>query len=134
MGAYQQDLRTAAYRHLEAAEMLFGTNRKDVAGYLFGLAAECALKYLMKLSGMRPLPENQRRDDPFFAHFEDLKTLLRNTASGRRAGELRRYAESSSFMQRWDVSMRYSHGKDIQAEWISRWRSDAKDVVSVMDS
>ncbi len=133
MGAYDQDLRTAAFRHLEAAETLFETNRKDVAGYLFGLAAECALKHLMILSGMRPLPENQRRDDPFFAHFEYLKTLLRDTAFGRRAGELRRYAETSSFMHRWDVSMRYSHGKDIRSDWISRWRSDARDIVAAMD-
>src|SRR6266581_1034831 len=102
VGTYQQDLKKAAYRHLEAAETLFATNRKDVAGYLFGLAAECALKHLMKVSGMRPLPENERHDDPFFAHFENLKTLLRNTASGRWAGELRRYAEKSSFMQQWD--------------------------------
>jgi hypothetical protein len=134
VGNYQQDLKKAAYRHLEAGEKLFGTNRNDVAGYLFGLAAECALKHLMMLSGMRPLPENQRRDDPYFAHFESLKTLLRNTASGRRAGELRRYAETTSFMQQWDVSMRYSHGRDVRSEWVARWRSDAKSVVSAMDS
>ncbi|WP_448030213.1 HEPN domain-containing protein [Bradyrhizobium liaoningense] len=133
MGAYEQDLRKAAYRHLEAAETLFGTNRKDVAGYLYGMAAECALKHLMLLSGMRPLPESQRRDDPFFVHFEELKTLLRNTATGRRSGELRKFAERSSFMQRWDVTMRYSHGRDIRAEWVERWRSDAKEVVTAID-
>lgn len=133
VGSYQQDMRRAAFRHLEAAETLFETNRKDVAGYLYGLAAECALKHLMMSSGMRPLPESQRRDDPFFAHFEGLKTLLRSTAYGRRSGELRRYAEKTSFMQRWDVSMRYSHGKDINADWVRGWRSDAKDVVNALD-
>lgn len=134
MGNYQQDMRKAAFRHLEAAEALFETNRRDVAGYLYGLAAECALKHLMQLSGMRPLPEDQRRDDPFFAHFEGLKTLLRNTAFGRRSGELRRYAERTSFMQQWDVSMRYSHGRDVKSEWVSRWRADANDIVKAMDS
>lgn len=134
MGSFQQDLKKAAYQHLEAGEKLFGTNRSDVAGYLFGLAAECALKHLMTLSGMRPLPENQKRDDPYFAHFETLKTLLRNTASGRRAGELRRYAEAPSFMQQWDTSMRYSNGRDIRPDWVSRWRSDARDVINAMDS
>ena len=133
VGTFQTDLRKAAHRHLEAAEMLFGTNRKDVAGYLFGLAAECALKHIMMLSGMRPLPEDQRRSDPFFAHFEGLKTLLRDSARGRRAGELRRYAESSSFMHRWDISMRYSHGRDVQAAWVQQWRSHAKDIVTAMD-
>ncbi|HXH43808.1 MAG TPA: hypothetical protein VNK51_08180 [Bradyrhizobium sp.] len=126
-------MRKAAHRHLAAAEVLFGENRKDVAGYLYGIAAECALKHLMNLSGMRPLPDHKRRDDPFFAHFEELKTLLRNSASGRRSGELRKYAERSSFMQQWDVTMRYSHGRDIRPEWVDRWRSDAKDVVGAMD-
>ncbi|QQO32677.1 HEPN domain-containing protein [Bradyrhizobium diazoefficiens] len=133
MGAYAQDLRRAAFRHLEAAEILSGTNRKDVAGYLYGMAAECALKYLMTLSGMRPLPADQRRNDPFYAHFEELKTLLRNAPLGRRSGELRKYAERSSFMQRWDVTMRYSHGRDILSEWVDRWRTDAKEVVGAMD-
>jgi hypothetical protein len=134
LGAYEQDLRRAAYRHLEAAEILFGTNRKDVAGYLYGMAAECALKHLMTLSGMRPLPDNQRRNDPFYAHFEELKTFLRNAAAlGRRSGELRKYAERSSFMQQWDVTMRYSHGKDVRPEWVDRWRTDAKEVVGAMD-
>lgn len=66
-------MRRAAFRHLQAAEMLANTDRRDVAGYLFGIAAECALKHMMASSGMRPLPESQRRDDPFYAHFEELK-------------------------------------------------------------
>lgn len=130
---YAQDMRKAAYRHLEAAEILFGGNRKDVAGYLYGIAAECALKHLMKVSGMRPLPREDRRNDPFYAHFEELKTLIRDAPPSRRSAELRKYVEKSSFMQRWDIAMRYSHGRDIQPEWVDRWRNDARDVVSAMD-
>jgi hypothetical protein len=131
---FRQDLRAAAYRHLEAAIHLHGTNRHDVAGYLFGLAAECALKQMMVSSGMRPLPEAERRDDPFFAHFELLKRMLRDTAHGRLKTELRRYSENSSFMQHWDVSMRYSDGKEIKTAWVDRWRRDAKDVIGAMDT
>src|ERR1700694_1375541 len=103
--SYNQSMRAAAHRHLEAGDTLKGTNRKDVAGYLFGLAAECALKQMMIASGMRPLVEANRRDDPFYAHFEELKTLLRDNAYGRLVTELRRYAEKTAFMQFWDVSM-----------------------------
>lgn len=134
MAKYPTDMRRAAYRHLEAGEVLYGTKRNDVAGYLFGIAAECGLKFMMQNSGMRPLPDADRRDDPYYAHFEELKTMLRNTVSGRLATELLRYAERSSFMQRWDVTMRYSHGGDIQSSWIDRWRIDAKDVIGAMDS
>ena len=126
---YDSDMRKTAYRHLEAAEHLYNsTNRQDVAGYLFGIAAECALKQIMLDSGMRPLPADKRRDDPFFAHFEDLKMLLKDTAEGRRSGELSVYANDKSFMQHWDVSMRYSHGKDIDRRWIAKWQQDAKSL------
>lgn len=60
--------------------------------------------------------------------------MLRDTASGRLSAELRRYAEKSSFMQRWDVSMRYSHGREIRPEWVKGWHEDAKDIIGAMDS
>ena len=130
---YNRDMRIAAYRHLAAAERLCTTDRKDIAGYLFGIAAECALKQIMIASGMRPLAESERRDDPFYAHFEELKSMLRDTATGRLRTELRRYAENSAFMQHWDVSMRYSHGRDVRSEWVDQWQKDARDVTGAMD-
>ena len=132
--SFSRDLRAAAHRHLEAGEYLAKTHRKDVAGYLFGIAAECALKNMMIASGMRHLSEADRRDDPFYAHFESLKSMLRDTASGRLATELRRYAENSSFMQHWDISMRYSNGKEVRSEWVDRWHRDARDVIGAMDT
>ncbi len=46
--AFTPHMPTAARRHLEAAEILFGnTTRMDVSGYLYGIAAECAVKALM---------------------------------------------------------------------------------------
>ncbi len=132
--AYKTAMRAAAYRHLIAAESLKPGDRKDVAGYLFGIAAECGIKQLMLDSGMRPLPEADRRDDPFYAHFEKLKTMLRNTAFGRHQGRLRRYAESTTFMQHWDTSMRYSDGKDVLPDWIERWHQDAKDIINAIDT
>lgn len=130
---YTTDMRAAAYRHLQAGEHLKETHRKDVAGYLFGIAAECALKQLMIASGMRPLPQDQRRDDPFYAHFEDLRKLLLNSAAGRLETELRRYADDSSFCQHWDVTMRYSDGKTVRASWVDRWHENAKNIVGAMD-
>ena len=127
--SYGTNMLAAARRHLAAGATLMPTDRKDVAGYLFGLAAECALKHMMQDSGMRPLPREQRRDDPFYAHFEELKSIIRDRASGRRSGELRRYAESASFMQHWDISMRYSDGRAIRSEWVDRWHTDAKNVI-----
>jgi hypothetical protein len=52
----------------------------------------------MRDSGMIPLPCVERHDDPFFAHFPVLKTML-STAIGRRAGELRRFSEDPRLFQ-----------------------------------
>ena len=131
---YNQSLRTAAHRHLQSAKHLFDTHRKDVAGYLFGIAAECALKQIMIDSGMRPLAVEQRRDDPFFAHFEGLKTSLRDSASGRHSGKLLRFVKDTAFMQHWDVSMRYSDGRQILEGWVTRWRDNADLIVTEMDT
>jgi len=129
---YTQDLAASARRHLEAATHLDGTHRRDVAGYLYGIAAECALKEIMRQSGIFPLPINLRREDPFYAHFQTLKTLLRDRIKGRRAGDLRRYVEDDRFMQFWDTEMRYAPARDVQAIWVDRWREQASEIVQVM--
>ena len=75
--SFNTDWGKAAFRHQEAAETLNVGRRRDVAGYLYGLAAECAIKKLMLASGMRP-SASRNGDDPFYAHFSRLKTILRD--------------------------------------------------------
>jgi hypothetical protein len=106
--AYKKDLVNAARRHLKAAAELHLVEAagaqpgcRAVAGYLYGLCGELAVKSMMQDSGIRPLEEKFRRDDPYYAHFPDLKDRLKDTASGRRAGELRKIAESKSLFQHW---------------------------------
>lgn len=130
---YTPDYRSASYRHQQAADALIDGHRYDVAGYLYGWAAECAVKHMMLESGMRPLPNAQRRNDPFYAHFESLKTTLRDTAHGRLQGRLSKIANDSGFMQRWDTSMRYSDGRAIQRRMVEAWRDNAKAAQADMD-
>ena len=59
--AYSNDYQTSARRHLKAADALYSLNTagaqpgaKAVAGYLYGLTGELALKQMMVQSGMRP--------------------------------------------------------------------------------
>ena len=134
MQEYARDLRAAAYRHFEAGEALLEAHRTNVAGYLFGWAAECALKHLMIASGMRMPPSNPRDGNAFYAHFEALKTALSDQASGRLKILLRRFADDPRLMQHWATTMRYSHGKDIDPRWVESWRQSARQLVSVMDS
>lgn len=139
--AYQQDLSSSARRHFRAANELFDTETagaqpgcRAVAGYLFGLCGELALKAMMRDSGMRPLTEDLRRDDPFYAHFPELKSLIRDFAQGRRSGELRQLAENASLFQYWDTKMRYAPTTDIHNGWVDNWRSSANQLIQAMES
>ena len=138
--AYTQDFKRSARRHLRAAHELHGIAAsgaqpgcRAVAGYLFGLAGELAVKELMRETGLRPLPANQQRDDPFYAHFPSLKTRILDTAAGRRSEKLRQLAEDATLFQHWDTTMRYAPTSDIRDEWITKWRTSAEKLVNEMD-
>jgi hypothetical protein len=102
--SFNTNMRAAAFRHQEAAETLYDGARNDVAGYLYGLAAECGTKALMRTLGLKP--GGSRDSDPFYAHFTSLKTLLRDDASARQHQDLRKFTEDVSFMAHWDIAMR----------------------------
>ncbi len=138
--AYSLNVRVAARRHYRSAQVLYEQNGagdqprcKAVAGYLFGIAGELAVKELMRASGMKPLPEKDRRDDPFFAHFPALKRMLA-TAQGRRSGERRRISEDPRLFQNWDTSMRYAPDKDIRLAWVDEWKGAAGGLIGQMDT
>ena len=129
----------AARRHLRAAQILYAADGpgaqpgcKAVAGYLFGLAGELAVKQIMRASGMKELPAAQKRDDPFYAHFPDLKASLAKSAIGRRAGELRQIAEDPRLFQHWDTDMRYAQTADISDTWVASWKASAERMVEKM--
>lgn len=132
---YERNLMAAARRHLEAANDLKPpcSHRRDVAGYLYGLAAELAVKAMMLESQMYKFANDDRRDNPFYAHFPELKTLLRDNNFGRRSGELRRIADDTRLMQNWSIRMRYARGTEIRREWVDQWEEQATDLVNRMD-
>lgn len=134
--AYALDLLSAARRHRDAALLLDQdppAGKRDVAGYLYGIAAECALKELMRKAGIRPLPPECRRDDPFFMHFPELKTALRDHAGSRGHTALRRHAENNALMAEWDTAMRYARGPDVLSKPVARWRNQALALVQEME-
>lgn len=122
----------AARRHLLAAEELNAGRRHDVAGYLYGIAAECAVKAMMLEAGMRPISEHSSAGDPFFAHFPDLRTMLRDHLRGRRSSPLAVYIQNDAFMNNWSTRMRYSHGREVKIRWVAEWAQQAKQAVAAI--
>ncbi len=138
--AYGQDLSNSAKRHLRAADELCELTSggaqpgcKSVAGYLFGLAGELAVKAMMRESGIMPLAAERRRDDPFYAHFPELKSRLLDRLAGRRSGELRKIVENAALFNSWDTGMRYASTSEIVPAWVEAWKVSAHDLVARMD-
>lgn len=133
MPTYKIDLENAAERHYVASELLYSNmHHKGVAGYLYGIAAECAIKALMSDSGIRPT-QGYRQGDPFYAHFPSLKALLSNRVQGRHSQILSRFMQSS-FMQEWDITLRYASEGDISQSKVDGWRKQAKQAIDAMRS
>ena len=137
---YSTDFGKSARRHLLAANILYGQDHEDrvpcqaVAGYLFGIAGELAVKQLMRASGIQPLPAGERREDPFFCHFPELKSRLASRIQGRRAGELRTIADNQELFAGWDVSMRYAPTSEVSGKPIAKWKVSAKELVQTMEA
>ncbi len=106
---------------------------RAVAGYLFGIAGELALKEMMRNLGIKPLPLEQRNDDPFYAHFPSLKTMLAN-GEGRRAGELLKYANDTRLFNNWNITMRYAPTTEIDLRWVEAWKASAEELLHQMEA
>jgi len=136
--AYEQNLGKSAHRHFQAAELLYADktvhrNHKPVAGYLYGIAGELAVKKLMQKSGIKELDKKERHSDPYFKHFPELRTLLKD-ATGLRAGELRRIAQNTTLFRNWNTSMRYAPGSAVQSDWVDAWTESAKFLLDRMEA
>lgn len=139
--AYSVNFQISARRHFLAAESLYSLSSpgaqppaRAVAGYLYGVAGELAVKRMMITSGMRPLESRPRRDDPFYMHFPELKTALRDNASGRRAADLLTLAQSDHTFREWSTNMRYAPTSEVTARLVDGWKDDAKKLIDQMET
>ncbi|MDL5598903.1 hypothetical protein QS468_39775 [Bacillus subtilis] len=136
--SYDQNPSGSARRHLTAARELHAITDSGkqpgcnaVAGYLFGLAGELAVKAIMLDSGMRP---SRTPGDAFFQHFPAIKAVLKDQIHGRRAGELRQIAEDNALFDTWHTNMRYSSTNNINPVKVIAWKSSAEQLIARMDS
>jgi len=125
------DLPASARRHCRCASLLARQARPETAeaGYLAGLAAECAVK---------ATTENipcLRRDEVFYAHFPELRRLILDHASGRGTERLVRLLGSDrGFMGGWTVRMRYAENQSVSAVHLAQWLADAGAAVALMEA
>jgi hypothetical protein len=125
MSQFTPSMTKAAHRNWAAAERLRNAAAPDrtTAGYLYGIAAECAIKALF-----RDIPWTiDSRDGPVYAHFPQLKTKLRDAISGRGATQLVRFTDQR-YMEGWGIEIRYSDGVRPDDATLERWRAHADEA------
>jgi hypothetical protein len=130
--AFTHKLPEAAHRHLQAADILCADpgHRKDVAGYLYGIAAECAIKQMVI-----PLSLPPQYDKDYIlrrTHFPKLRIMLRDALGQRKGIPLRVFIADDAFMNNWHVKMRYADARQILPEWVDAWQRQARAAVNAM--
>ena len=128
--AFTPNMKAAAHRHLNAADALNTGHRRDVAGYLYGLSAECAVKAMMIDAGINPSDVSQ--NGPFYLHFPHLRTALLDNVTGRRGAVLARLISNDSFFSHWAIDMRYCKGEEILPSWVNAWSAQARNAVGAI--
>lgn len=133
--AFTTSMKDAAHRHHDAANKLHEENKRAAAAYLYGLAAECAVKALLEKQRVRPRA-NDRKSDPYYAHFPELRPLLEDTLSGRGATLFKPFLKD--FMNEWEITLRYAPNSEIVGDGegrkkrYDRWKSDANTAIAKM--
>lgn len=124
--AYNIDLESSAKRHFEDGRKLEDHKRYDNAGYHYGFAAECAVKQCLRNAKVRD------DEDAIWAHFPALKSLALLALTERRGAGLRKMLSRPSFMQSWDVRMRYSGNGSVAMPEVTKWRQDADEALGLL--
>ena len=83
---------------------------------------------------MRTLPPQHDKDAILYAHFPELRTLLRDALGGRNVKPLWTFLFNDEFMNNWHVAMRYADAKQVRSEWVDAWQKQAKDAVGAMET
>lgn len=128
--SYEINLAASAQRHWQDGKELLKARRNQAAGYHFGFAAECAIKSILYKHNI-PRRED-RRDDPYWAHFPELRTLLIRDGKGRLTQQLYSIISHGSFMRDWDTDIRYAANGSVGEPRAALWRDQADKVIGIV--
>lgn len=117
----------AAARHFRSGDRLIAENEFAEAGYLYGLAAECAVKAV--LAPNNTLPKKLRK------HFPELVDAVLDYAEGRSIGRLAEELSRTKqpYLAGWHTDVRYAGNKSVPCDQAEQWRMDANKLLEWME-
>jgi hypothetical protein len=84
--------------------------------------------------GIRPLGNESRREDPFRAHFPELKALMLDVGAGSRiSATVNGLLSSGGFMNEWDTDMRYAKSGAVTQTMVERWQSAVEQLFAATE-
>lgn len=107
------DFKDAAQRHWSDAELLYAEQRWPNADQLYGVAAECSLKAIMKSLGMPIDSHDKPKDRRHRVHINRLWSEFQTFAQGKGASTYAAMLPSTNPFLDWGVDQRYWHSNQI---------------------
>ena len=122
----------AAQRHWTDAEQLVTTQRWPNSDHFYGLAAECALKEVMRALGMALDSDDKPSDRKHRVHIDKLWSEFRTFASGRGASNYAAMLPASNPFSDWGIEQRYWHSAQILQGTVQPHRQGALHARAVL--
>lgn len=128
----QVDFLDAHQRHWDDAEILFQAQRLANADHLYGVSAECGLKKLMIVFGMKvDSATGSPMNGKDLKHANNLWTRFESYRSGHAFGVNYLLPSVSSFND-WDISQRYAHQSSFDQPRVQSHQSGAQIVCALI--
>lgn len=113
---WPEDYRDAHYRHWEDAELLLQEGRLANADHLYGLSAECGLKFLLVRARGHLVRQERIHIDDLWPHFRLLSNLRRLPLPG--------LPQQNPFAD-WRAQQRYAHRSNFNPNFVDNHRQGA---------
>jgi hypothetical protein len=128
------DFRDSSERHWDDSGTLFTNNKLANADHLLGMAAECAMKAVMRSLGMT-LSLAGRPEEPYAVHINLLWDEFITFAHGRGGAH---YADMLSGnpnpFSDWHVNQRYNHRAQFSEPIVKNHHQAAKEIMQVLQA
>lgn len=138
-GKMSIDFENAALRHCNDAERLYQLKERPNADHLFGLAAECALKYFLMKENLlvldakgKPCPTNtNKKSSLYMVHINGLWKEFSGSLCQRNANfYISLIDDSANPFNDWDINHRYWNGNAIPLQNIDKHRLSAQRLIA----
>ena len=129
---YPADYRDAHDRHWKDAELLLAKGRWGNADQLYGFSAECGLKAVMKVGGMRVDERGVPVSSRHRIHVDALWPVFRTFVEGRTVLQYLRFVNATNPFANWSHHNRYANSTNFSRDEVDPHRNGAREICKMI--